>query len=40
VKVLAPEEDNDSLTPETKDIGEFEKNSSEIPPVQNEEGKN
>jgi TolA-binding protein len=40
VKVLAPEEANDSLTPETKDIGEFEKNSSEIPPVQNEEGKN
>lgn len=39
VKVLAPEEAKDSPSPETKDMGEIEKSSSETPPVQNEEGK-
>ena len=36
VKVLAPEEAQDSSTPETKDAGEDQKNSSETQPVQNE----
>lgn len=38
VKVLAPEEDKDSLTPENKDGDEAQKNGIESQPIQNEEG--